>query len=98
MAVIQSESKPLSELARIMHVYPQFLLNVTVKTKKDIQGIREITDEIRRVENSLGQAGRVLVRYSGTQSICRVMVEGPDKEKTKTYCHRIAAVVKKKLN
>jgi phosphoglucosamine mutase len=98
MAVIQSESKPLSELARIMHVYPQFLLNVAVKTKKDIQGVREITDEIRRVENSLGQAGRVLVRYSGTQSICRVMVEGPDKEKTKTYCHRIAAVVKKELN
>ena len=98
MAIIRSESKPLSELAQIMHVYPQILINVTVKTKVDIQSNRDIADVIRSVENSLGREGRVLVRYSGTQPICRVMVEGPDKEKTERYCHQIAAVVKKKLN
>ena len=98
LEVIQSESKPLSELAGLMHVYPQVLINVDVKTKTDIDRIPAITDVISSVENSLGREGRVLVRYSGTQSICRVMVEGPDKDETTAYCGRIAAVVKEKLN
>jgi len=98
LEVIQSELKPLSELAGLMHVYPQVLINVDVKTKTDIDRIPAITDVIRSVENSLGQEGRVLVRYSGTQPICRVMVEGPDKDETTTYCGRIASVVKEKLN
>ncbi len=98
LEVIQSESKPLSELARIMHVYPQILINVDVKTKAEIDCIPAIREVIRGVENNLGQEGRVLVRYSGTQPICRVMVEGRDKDETKKYCGRIAAVVKEKLN
>ena len=98
LEVVQTESKPLSELARIMHVYPQVLINVDVKTKPEINSIPEITDEIRLVENSLGREGRVLVRYSGTQPICRVMVEGPDKAETTGCCSRIAAVIREKLN
>ncbi|MBW2591439.1 MAG: phosphoglucosamine mutase [Deltaproteobacteria bacterium] len=98
LEVIQSESKPLSELARIMQVYPQILINVDVKTKPEINLFPEIRDVIHSVESNLGREGRVLVRYSGTQSLCRVMVEGPDKNEITNYCGRIAAVVKEKLN
>lgn len=98
LEIIRSESKPLSELARIMHVYPQVLINVDIKIKKKIDCIPAITDVIHSVENSLGREGRVLVRYSGTQPICRVMVEGPDKNATTNYCARIAAVVKEELS
>jgi len=53
---------------------------------------------IRDVEAKLGDKGRVLVRYSGTQNLCRVMVEGPTQEETNAYSRQIAEVVEKTLN
>jgi phosphoglucosamine mutase len=88
------ENKPLSELSRIMAVFPQVLLNVDVQQKPEIEGVPEIMAAIRSVEKILGEKGRVLVRYSGTQPLCRVMVEGPEKEETQRYCRQIADVVK----
>jgi phosphoglucosamine mutase len=52
---------------------------------------------IREVEQKLGEQGRVLVRYSGTQNMCRVMVEGPSQEETGSYCRQIAEVVERKI-
>jgi phosphoglucosamine mutase len=97
-AAMKKEGKPLSELAKIMKVFPQVLINVTVKSRPDIDTVPEITAVIREVEAKLGDEGRVLVRYSGTQNMCRVMVEGPSQEKTSAYCRRIANVVDKTLN
>jgi len=91
------ESKPLSELAKIMTVYPQMLMNVEVKSKPDVKTIPEIQKEIEAVEKEMGEKGRVLVRYSGTQSLCRIMVEAPTHEKTQQYCQQIADVVLKKI-
>ena len=87
-------NKPLSELSRIMAVFPQVLLNIDVQKKPKIEGVPEIMAAIRSVEDRLGEKGRVLVRYSGTQPLCRVMVEGPDKDETRRYCRQIADVVK----
>jgi phosphoglucosamine mutase len=97
-AAMKKEGKPLSELAKIMKVFPQVLINVTVKSRPDIDTVPEIMAVIRDVEAKLGDQGRVLVRYSGTQNMCRVMVEGPSQEKTGAYCRQIADVVEKKLN
>jgi phosphoglucosamine mutase len=97
LAVMKKEDKPLSELARIMKVFPQMLINIDVKRKPEIETIAEITTGIKKAEKELGDRGRVLVRYSGTQSMCRVMVEGPTKKETETHCRRIADVVKKML-
>jgi phosphoglucosamine mutase len=85
--------KPLSEMARIMDVFPQELINVEVLSKPDLQSVPQIIDAIRSVEKALSDEGRVLVRYSGTQSQCRVMVEGPTVDSTRKYCRQIADVV-----
>jgi len=93
MVAMKKEGKTLSELARIMTVFPQMLINIDVKRKLEIETVPEIMAAISQVEEKLGDKGRVLVRYSGTQSMCRVMVEGPTKEETQTYCRQIADVV-----
>lgn len=91
------DGRPLSELKRIMTVFPQVLINVPVRSKPAVESVPGIVSEIRAVEKELGEHGRVLVRYSGTQQLCRVMVEGPTEEKTGDYCRRIAAAVKREL-
>lgn len=94
LQIMRDENKPLSELGRVMQVFPQVLLNIEVQNKPEIENIPQIRDAIRRVENRLGAQGRVLVRYSGTQPLCRVMVEGPVEEETRRYCRQIADAVK----
>jgi phosphoglucosamine mutase len=91
------ENKSLSELSRIMTVFPQVLLNIDVQDKPPIEDVPQIMAAIRSVEDCLGEKGRVLVRYSGTQPLCRVMVEGPEENETRRYCQQIADTVKATL-
>jgi phosphoglucosamine mutase len=97
IAAMVKEGKPLSELAAMMDVYPQKLINVDVKSKPDIASVPELAELIGRVERELGEDGRVLVRYSGTQNLCRVMVEGPSEAVTERYCREIADKVRSLL-
>jgi phosphoglucosamine mutase len=96
-AAMKKEGKPLSELAKIMKVYPQVLLNIAVQSRPPIEEVPEIMAAIAAAEQALGNRGRVLVRYSGTQNLCRVMVEGPTREVTDRHCRQIAAVVEQCL-
>jgi phosphoglucosamine mutase len=98
LAAMKKEQRPLSELAQVMNVFPQKLINVEVKSKPELSTIPEIGEVIRDVEGQLGEKGRVLVRYSGTQNMCRVMVEGPTEEETGKYCSQIADVLRAKLS
>jgi phosphoglucosamine mutase len=97
LAAMVKTGKPLSELARMMDVYPQKLINVDVRRKPDIKTVPQITEVIEMVENELGNDGRVLVRFSGTQNMCRVMVEGPSHEVTEKHCKEIAEIIKNLL-
>ena len=97
IAAMLKEGKPLSELAHLMDVFPQKLINIDVKSKPDITAIPRLMEIIRQVEQALGEEGRVLVRYSGTQNMCRVMVEGPSRDATEKYCQQIADVVKSEI-
>ncbi|MFW6080999.1 MAG: phosphoglucosamine mutase [Desulfosalsimonas sp.] len=97
LEAMQAADQPLSSLRKIMTVYPQILKNVKVASKTDIYKIPEIAQTIERVEKHLGEQGRVLVRYSGTQPLCRIMVEGPDPEETRRLCQEIVDVVTEKL-
>lgn len=95
LQAIKKTGSPLHELAEIMTVYPQKLVNVTVREKPEIHNIPEIQNAISDVESQLTGKGRVLVRYSGTQNMCRVMVEAPTAEQTDFFATQIADVVKK---
>jgi len=97
IAAMIKENKPLSELARMMEVFPQKLINVPVKSKPDISTVPQVVAAIKQTEAELGDRGRVLVRYSGTQNACRVMVEGPTDDLTQKYCRQIADAVKSTL-
>jgi phosphoglucosamine mutase len=97
IAAMVESGRPLSELATMMEIYPQKLINVDVKSKPEVSSLPQVMEVIRQVEAELGDHGRVLVRYSGTQNMCRVMVEGPTLEITEKYCRQIADVVKSSI-
>jgi phosphoglucosamine mutase len=97
IAAMVREQKPLSEMAAMMDIFPQKLINVDVQRKPDITSVPKLMEVIRQVEGVLGEQGRVLVRYSGTQNMCRVMVEGPSDAVTEKYCRQIADIVKSEL-
>ena len=89
--------KPLSELGRMMDVFPQVLINIPVTSKPDLATVKPVAAAIEKAENALGDQGRILVRYSGTRSVCRVMVEGPTREATQGTAQAIAEIVKQEL-
>ena len=87
-------NKPLSELADGIQKYPQVLINLPVKEKKDVKQLKSYS-LIQKIEKHLKGKGRVLVRYSGTELILRVMVEA--KENADIYAKQIAEELKKEL-
>ena len=97
MEVMITQKKPLSKLSHIMTVAPQVLINVFVGSKPDLDEVEPVKKIILQVKSDLNGQGRVLVRYSGTQPMCRVMVEGPNSEITERYCRKIADVVSKTI-
>jgi phosphoglucosamine mutase len=97
LAVMKESGEKLSELARIMSLAPQKMVNVTVTRKPPLETIPELQKAIALAESQLGKTGRVLVRYSGTQMMCRVMVEGPTEALTATLADRLTHVVKSSI-
>jgi len=97
LAVMKINNRRLSELARIMEPLPQVLLNVKVREKKDIDDIPEIASKIKNTKKRLGDKGRVLVRFSGTELIFRIMLEGEDQDEISAMAEEIADCTKKIL-
>jgi phosphoglucosamine mutase len=89
--------KKLSELKKCMVKYPQVLINFDVKEKVPFESIKGYKEKVKAVEVKLGNEGRVLVRYSGTQNCCRVMLEGNNKKQITKFADEIVAVIKKEL-
>lgn len=81
LAVVKERKVPLSELASQMQRFPQVLLNARVKNKERLMSDERVLTKVKEAEDALGGRGRVLVRPSGTESLIRVMVEGPDQDK-----------------
>ncbi|XOI99716.1 phosphoglucosamine mutase [Paenibacillus polymyxa] len=94
---LKASGKKLSELKALMTQYPQVLVNVRVEDKSKYEGNAAIEQAIATVEQQLGDNGRVLVRASGTESLIRVMAEGPDKNELEQFVSQIADVVQKEL-
>jgi len=76
LALLVEKGRPLSELRKVMSRFPQVLLNVPVTAKPEVESIPRVATAIARAEAALGDRGRVLVRYSGTEPLLRIMVEG----------------------
>jgi phosphoglucosamine mutase len=91
-------NKPLSELAEEVCLMPKILINVKVKNKPELSTILEINEVIKETEKYLGEAGRVSVRYSGTEPLCRIMVEGKDEKEIKNLAEKIGEVINNVLN
>lgn len=97
LAVMRRSGQEVSALASILTMSPQHLVNVDVASRPPLRELPGVQTAIAVAEKELGQDGRVLVRYSGTQNMCRVMVEGPTEEMTKRLCDSIAAALKKEI-
>ena len=97
LAMCAVEGKSLDEMANDLVVYPQLLLNVRVKERKPLQSLAGVTDEIRACEAELQGAGRVLVRYSGTEPLLRVMVEGQEMSQVQRMAERIAHAIRSEM-
>ncbi len=92
-----STGADLDQLTHDFQLYPQILVNVRVKHRKSLDQLPAVQEEIRAAESAFGDAGRVLVRFSGTEPLARVMVEGPDQERVEQFAHRIAAKIRNEL-
>jgi len=97
LGVMRETGRPLSELAAPYAPFPQVLLNVPVKRKPKLESLPKVTALVDSVEDELAGNGRVLLRYSGTESLARVMVEGPDEADIRTTAERIAALLEAEI-
>jgi len=95
LAILQKSGQPLSELASVMTALPQILVNVRVRERRNIKELPEVDKLIADVENRLGDTGRVLIRYSGTEPLMRIMLEGQDQAEITRMANEIAQVVKR---
>jgi phosphoglucosamine mutase len=90
LRIMRESGRKLSDLRRMLRRYPQVLLNVVVRDKPPIESLDGVQAAVHRIEERLGRDGRVLVRYSGTEYLARVMVEGPEEREIKAYAEQIA--------
>jgi phosphoglucosamine mutase len=89
--------KELSELAAEVELYPQMLLNTVIARKLPFESVPAIQAAVKEAEKELHGTGRLLLRYSGTEHLARVMVEGQNAELVKKICHQLKDVVAKQL-
>jgi phosphoglucosamine mutase len=97
LRTIMLSGRGLADLASDLQTFPQILLNVRVRQKVDLAGVPAIAATIETVEQRLAGRGRLLVRYSGTEPLLRVMLEGPDQEDIRQWAQEIIDVVKDHL-
>ena len=95
--ILLEEGGSLTDLARGFEKFPQILINVRVRKKRDYSKIAEIQKEIEAASKKLGERGRVVIRYSGTEPLVRIMLEGEKETEIKKYAETIAARFQEKL-
>jgi len=93
LAIMKRRGESLSELAEVMTPLPQELVNVDVTEKPPLDELETFQQQVDRVESELGDRGRVLARYSGTESVARIMVEGPDPRTVGSHARELGAAL-----
>jgi phosphoglucosamine mutase len=96
--VIAARQLPLATLAQILHKFPQILLNIRIRERRDPLDLPQVRQVVEEVENSLGHEGRVVVRLSGTEPVARVMIEGPEESLIESLACRIGQAITRALD
>jgi phosphoglucosamine mutase len=97
LEVMVTKDTTLSRMVAGFEEYPQILKNVPVSKKPDMQAYPEIIKAIKEVEALLADSGRLNVRYSGTEPLARIMIEGPDMQQIEKYGAELASIINKHL-
>ena len=97
LEVMRASGQHLDELTKELEIYPQRLVNVRVKERRPLADLDLVNEEVRRAESEFGDAGRVLLRFSGTEPLARVMVEGPALDRVEHFANSIAVAIKNEL-
>jgi phosphoglucosamine mutase len=97
LRVMRETGRTLQDLTEGFVGYPQVLVNVRVREKRPFEEVAEIRDAARETEAQLGEKGRLLLRYSGTEPLARVMIEGERQETIERYANRLASVIRESL-
>jgi len=95
--VMRETGQDLDQLTSGMKIYPQRLISIRVRRRRPLDEVPAVRDQIRAAEEAFGDAGRVVVRFSGTEALARVMVEGPDEDRVETFARRIADAIRRDL-
>jgi phosphoglucosamine mutase len=97
LSIMRRKQRPLSELTLGIERFPQVLVNVAIAEKRPLESLPDFQRQLRQVEEFLGSRGRVLIRYSGTESKARVMVEGEDERSVAEIAHTLADALRRAL-
>lgn len=97
LSVMLQQGRPLSEVREVFTAFPQTTVNVRVREKRPIEGMAGVAKAVGDAERALGTKGRLLVRYSGTENIARVMVEGEDEKQIEDLARAIAGALESEL-
>lgn len=97
LRAMKEEDKSLQELTTGFQTLPQILVNVEVKEKRPFSEVSQIQDAARNIENKLGSRGRLLLRYSGTEALARVMLEGENQDEIEKDANELASVIREAL-
>ena len=95
--LVARTGKSVDELTQDLKVFPQVIVNVKVREKKPLEGIPAVAERIRAAEEELKDSGRVVIRYSGTESLARVMIEAESEEAMRRHADAIAAAIRAEL-
>lgn len=98
LSVMRQKQVPMSVLRSIMKVVPQVLINCRVKKKCELESISGYNELINEISRELNGEGRIFVRFSGTEPVIRILVEGPDRVQITTFAERIAGFVQENLS
>ncbi len=91
------EGKKLSELSGVMQSYPQVLLNVRVKEKRDLNSISSVTEALDAIKKKLRNKGRVFIRYSGTEPLARITIEGEKEDEINAMANDLAKILRNEI-
>ena len=97
LSILREKNQPLSIAKQVFTPFPQLLTNIKVKQKKDFSQIPAIASSVRNIERELGKRGRLVLRYSGTEMLARIMIEGENHDRIRSMADGLAEEINKHL-